>query len=372
MIYFAIPDESLPMLRRFQECEWGAPLAGTLQLVTYESIFENARAERGVWILAAVDRLTPAGLELAQLLYDTLVANGLKVLNSPKRVLRRYDLLDKLYTSGRNRFRAVRAVEYRGGLRFPVFVREENDHNGDLCGLQHTEDDLRSALAALKMRGQPLEDLLIVEFCDTSVDGVFRKYSAFYVDGVVLPRNLQASTQWMVKYGDAGKNEESAEKERRYIFENPHGDWLPEVFQSAGIEYGRVDYSMWNGAPQIWEINTNPTLGPGMGRPAGVKPQRTPEEERFHQIVRPARQRFYQSFQERLQALDHGFPASGDAVLLPLPDHLRRQWRAEMAHRARAGERVRRLSRLAAYPLVRSVRPWLEPAVRRALAWIQR
>jgi hypothetical protein len=372
MIYFAVPEESLPMLGRYLECEWGAPMVGKLQLVTYESIFETAKAERGVWILAAVDRLTPAGLDLAQCMHDSLIANGLKVLNSPKRVLLRYDLLRKLYGSGRNRFRGLRVSEYRGDLRFPVFIREENDHNGDLCGLLHSDVEVREALAALRMRGQPLEDLLIVEFCDTSVDGIFRKYSAFYVDGVVLPRNLQASTQWMVKYGDAGKNEKSAEDERRYVFENPHGGWLPELFQSAGIDYGRVDYAMLDGTPQIWEINTNPTLGPGLGRPVGVKRQRTPEEEQFHQVVLPARRRFYESFQERLEALDRNFPTSGPSVVLDLPQDLYGQWRNEMAHRARTGETVRRLSRLAALPVVRTVRPWLEPAVRRALAWMNR
>ena len=32
------------------------------------------------------------------------------------------------------------------------------------------------------------------------------------------------------------------------------------MFQIAGIDYGRIDYSMLDGEPQVWEINTNPTV----------------------------------------------------------------------------------------------------------------
>ena len=49
-------------------------------------------------------------------------------------------------------------------------------------------------------------------------------------------------------------------EEREYLRNNPHEGILREVFHLAGINYGRADYSMLDGRPQIWEINTNPTL----------------------------------------------------------------------------------------------------------------
>src|SRR5262249_42167607 len=40
----------------------------------------------------------------------------------------------------------------------------------------------------------------------------------------------------------------------------PHRQALGEIFQAAGIEYGRIDYSVLDGRIVTWEINTNPTI----------------------------------------------------------------------------------------------------------------
>jgi hypothetical protein len=49
----------------------------------------------------------------------------------------------------------------------------------------------------------PAEDLLVVEFCDTSgPDGIYRKYSAFRVGSVILPRHLMFSRHWKIKKPD--------------------------------------------------------------------------------------------------------------------------------------------------------------------------
>ncbi len=39
---------------------------------------------------------------------------------------------------------------------------------------------------------------------------------------------------------------------------NPFGRQMSKIFALANVEYGRVDFGVVNGKPQIYEINTNP------------------------------------------------------------------------------------------------------------------
>jgi hypothetical protein len=67
---------------------------------------------------------------------------------------------------------------------------------------------------------------------------------------------------WVVKPGMAPPpNAEQLRVEARYIETNPHREWLESVFDLAGVDYGRIDYSMAGGRPVVWEINTNPWYG---------------------------------------------------------------------------------------------------------------
>lgn len=58
--------------------------------------------------------------------------------------------------------------------------------------------------------------------------------------------------------------------ERQYVQTNPHESPLKEIFRLANIEYGRVDYSMYQGKIQVWEINTNPVI---LGAPKNNNPR---------------------------------------------------------------------------------------------------
>jgi len=59
---------------------------------------------------------------------------------------------------------------------------------------------------------------------------------------------------------DFAASHEGLAKELDYIGGNPHADELKRAFEIAGIDYGRADYGIVNGRPQIYEINTNPHL----------------------------------------------------------------------------------------------------------------
>jgi len=260
MIFYLTNGENSGGMKAYVD-SWGAP-GSRMQFLFYADLPKCPWLRTGTYIFSDLEVLGPARRQLAVHLWHTLSAANVPgiLLNNPSNVLRRHELLCTFADEGINRFRAVRATEPCDSLRFPVFVREERRHTGTLTALLHSRDEIVSALDALVSSGYPREDLLVVEFFDTSSpDGIYRKYSAFRVGSVILPRHLMFSRDWNVKKPDL-VTPPLAQEHDRFLKENPHEGWLMDLFQLAGIEYGRIDYSMLEGKPQVWEINTNPTV----------------------------------------------------------------------------------------------------------------
>jgi hypothetical protein len=175
----------------------------------------------------------------------------------------RYELLRTLHETGVNRFDVYRLTEARKPARFPVFLRRENDHAGPETGLIETQAELDAVVEALARDGKSRGSRLVTEFCaERNGDGLYRKYGAFYIDGVVLPRHAMLSREWMVKADTRILSDAQWAEERRYLDTNPHVDWIRRVFEIARIDYGRIDYGIVGGVPQAYEINTNPTIIP--------------------------------------------------------------------------------------------------------------
>ncbi len=68
---------------------------------------------------------------------------------------------------------------------------------------------------------------------------------------------------------------------------------LRRVFDLAHIRFGRIDYGVLNGVPQVWEINTNPTMGrnPTKARKVlapDVQALKEQARESYHARLRPA------------------------------------------------------------------------------------
>jgi hypothetical protein len=176
-------------------------------------------------------------------------------------------------------------------------------------------------------RGFRLRDLIVVEYCDTmDRAGVYRKYSAFIVGETILPHTLTHNRDWVTKSHGRLIDADTVREEFDYINGDAHADWLRETFALARTNYGRIDYGLLNGRPQVWEINTNPTIA----RHAGADPL-TEEQKQLRSLVR---QHFQPRFQAAWEAIDS--PADPDhTISVRVSERQRRKLAAENQLRLR-------------------------------------
>lgn len=332
----------------------GRGLAEFITVIQYEDLGDLRVVRGGAAILSSLDLLTPLQVPAVVEIQEQLVGAGVTVLNDPIRSLRRYDLLKLLRRTGRNAFDVHRATDLSGISRFPVFVRDEHLHNGSLTALLRDRAQVEAALRSLMVRGRGPSELLVVEFCDTSAgSGFFRKYSAFRIGEAILPRFLQDSDHWVVKSESTIVAPDKIEAERLYMERNPHAAWLREVFELAHIEYGRIDYGMLDGTPQVWEINTNPTIGRGAGTSHD-------EHDPYRSLREPVRRGFHERLASELRALCS--PENVREVPIDLGETVRRRLRAEsreLRRRATIGDWTARIVESA---VLQRAKPFLKQA----------
>ncbi len=274
MIYFLVHSKQSWPITTF--VDFFAPrLASTVRVLPYELIPRRTRLPRGAYIFADLERLSPARLQLAGFIHQRVREAGLPALNDPRRAMRRYDLLRSLHEKGTNDFNVYRLSEGMTPARFPVFVRREYDHSGSLTPLLHDSGELARSIQRLTAGGARPEELLVVEYCDTSDAGLFRKYSAFRIGRRVFASHVLTDRVWMTKETPVTTPEIVA-AENIYLRTNPHEQQLSNIFEHAGIGYGRVDYGLRAGRVQVWEINTNPVVMP---RKWAYEPLRWPGQE---------------------------------------------------------------------------------------------
>jgi hypothetical protein len=308
-------------------------------------------------IFAALDQVAPTALSTADEVRTQLLAahSGAPVLNSATGSLRRYALLRRLYEIGWNRFNVVRGTDDPGALRYPVFIRYEHRHNGNLTPLLHDRRALDRALGQLVVRGASVAELLIVEFCETAgTDGLYRKYSAMRIGERILPRHLHASASWMAKSQTSDGDERLVREELDYLNDHPHAKWLSDVFELAQIEYGRIDYGLFRGQPQVWEINTNPTLGRGEGR-------RRTARDSTRQLREPGRVIAHRLMIDAFKALERPDPSASLPIAISEP--VRRRLRSEAAARRQLGARRGLGRRVVGNPIVQALKGAIRPVV---------
>lgn len=240
---------------------WARSLHRRCAIVTYDSLPHRAALSAASFVFTDLERLTDRELEHAAALAERIEQAGGRILNRPDRVLRRFNLLRKLHADGDNPFDVFRLPLEQASPRFPVFIREENEHTGSLTPLLHNRAELDAAFADVSRshRGKPL---LAVEYHDSrAADGMFRKYSAMRVGDAILPRHVLFSEDWVDKKPDV-INDATVAEEDAFLTASPHQHLLPRPFVVAGIDFGRIDYAMDGQRVVTWEINTNPVIVP--------------------------------------------------------------------------------------------------------------
>jgi hypothetical protein len=241
------------------------PLNRQIHNVHYESLLQAGSAHvsgAGVHVFSDIERLPgffiPKLIEYRHRLSEEYGSNVL-FLNHPTRSKRRYELLTLLNRRGINQFDIYRLNEHPSPARWPVFVRRENDHQGPVSPLLHTQEELDLFHDELHQQETFTEDMVVIEFMDTSApDGTFRKYAVTRIGDALIPRHLFISNDWVGKHKSNADKKLRMEEERVFVREFPYREEIMEVFRLAQIEHGRIDYAIHEGRIQVWEINTNP------------------------------------------------------------------------------------------------------------------
>ncbi|MEX0810412.1 MAG: hypothetical protein WD044_16950, partial [Dongiaceae bacterium] len=266
MIYYLVTKQGDHTFRNSLILD-DARLAGRFRVLTYDEAFGQQNWQGGAVIFSDLDRLASGDVLQATVLYRRLKrAHGpIRLLNHPTRTCRRFALLRRLHDAGINEHNVFRLDESRGGWRYPVFLRSDMQHEGSYTSLLRDDAALEAEIWRLTSLGLLPQDLLIVEFCDTADrDGIYRKGTAYVVGDSVFQRFMFFGDHWEVKLPRSGTVAAKLSERRMLDDEGAFlgGDlYLPvlrDVVERTGFAFGRIDFGMKDGRPEIWEINSNP------------------------------------------------------------------------------------------------------------------
>ena len=254
------------------------PRAPRMELLSYDGLIAAKWLPRASYVFTDLDRLGAWDLELAARIHHRLAEAGVRVWNDPARAKTRFALLRALHQAGVNDFNAYRVDEGLRPARYPVFLRREAGHGNPVSGLLADAGALARAIEAALAQGVPAHNLLVIEYAAEPVrPGLFRKLSVARLGDRLETQICVHDTRWLVKYGKlASATPELYEDELRMLRENRFAGELRRAFEIAEIEYGRADFGLVGGRPQVYEINTNPSVKPGGEHPS---PQRVQSQQ---------------------------------------------------------------------------------------------
>ena len=175
MIFFVAPKQETWCMEAYLRQE-GRELARRMRVLNFESIIASQDLPLGTYIFGAIDQLSPTEHQIAETCWNALSSScsQITLLNHPRKVLCRYDLLKTCFALKRNTYQVMRASKFYRYQNYPVFIRSERRHEGSLTPLLHTPGQLRRALLKTLLRGHYLRDLIIVEYRDTADPAVHR------------------------------------------------------------------------------------------------------------------------------------------------------------------------------------------------------
>ena len=146
---------------------WDGALSPYLSVRSYQSLLTRRRVPAATYIFSEFERVPPGDRGDVIALWDALRASGwAHLVNDPRRVQLRFELLRGLYEQGVNDFNVYRADEDLEPVRFPAFVRCEHDHGGPRSGLLHNRAELSDVLQHLRMNRLWRSQLIVTECSD--------------------------------------------------------------------------------------------------------------------------------------------------------------------------------------------------------------
>ena len=229
--------------------------AKNIKVIGYEDLDIDQLHSEDTVVFSDIDRCNNQKLETLISIFNQIEKVGCRILNDPKKVLRRFELVNQLSDLNYNCFRLYRPNETDlESIKYPVFLRDEFEHTGPNTNLIHNQEELTAALENIDQDG-----IVITEFVDTSMDSLFHKYGAFIIDGDIIPRHYFVSDKWNVK-SSSSITEESIRNETAYLETNPHKELIQKISEISHIDYGRIDYAFFGEQIIVFEINTNPTM----------------------------------------------------------------------------------------------------------------
>lgn len=242
---------------------------GNARRWSYERLFRQKELQSGTWVFTDHERLSNFEIALAAKVANRLERGGARVLNHPAHVLGRHDLLKALNAAGINRFSAWRCESRPRPNSFPVFIRNEFDHLSADLELIADQPALDATLSRMRENGIPLAGKLVIEYAGQEVSpGVWQRFATYRVGHRLIAHHNVVDFRWAAKDVQDKQRllahpmfETFLENERRFVEGNMHEGVLRQAFDLAGIDYGRADFSLVDGRPQIFEINTNPAHG---------------------------------------------------------------------------------------------------------------
>ena len=241
-------------------------LKGRFEIVIYQDAFEKRHWRGGTVIFSDIDRLPAAAAMRAAILHERLAqSDAIRLLNHPTRSCRRFGFLRRLRRAGINRHDVFRADELPASMKFPVFVRSETEHDGAYTELLHDKATLGREVDRLVALGSLPQNLLVSEYCHTAdADGVWRKATGYLIGDTIFQRYLFFGDHWQVKQPRTGnvaaRRDEAAmlDEEEAYATGDLYVPLIREAARIGEFGFGRLDFDIGGGKPEIWEFNTNP------------------------------------------------------------------------------------------------------------------
>ncbi len=231
---------------------------------TYTWLFRTPRLPAATYLFWHVDRLDSAERRIAAKFYRHIngLGAGFRALNDPAKAKGRLGVLETLHRAGINHFAAYPVSDGVMPARYPVFLRRNTMSTTMLTGLIPDELQLRAEIDRLVGEGEPEDDLLIIEYAAEPMrDDVFRKMGVYRIGDAYIPYVNLYQRNWIVDDGEPlllTHEEHVADKALLANF--PWLEMARRAYELCHIEYGRLDFGLVGGEPQVYEINFNPHL----------------------------------------------------------------------------------------------------------------